>query len=87
MTIDGHPLVYRKLKDIVLYNPTGVVTRDNYSIATTERAFLDMIYLFPDYYFDNLHPLDWEKCEDLVHLYGNRQLIKRLHHYRNKHAE
>ena len=85
--IDKRTFTFRKLKDAVLYNSAGVINNDNYSIATPERAFLDMIYLFPDYYFDNLSPINWQKCSELARIYGNKQLIKRLNKYKGKHAE
>lgn len=85
--IKEHTFAFRKLKDMVLYNAAGVVNKDHYSIATPERAFLDMIYLYPDYYFDNLGPINWQQCEELAIIYGNRQLVKRLDKYRGKHAE
>lgn len=81
-TIDGHPIVFRKLKDRVLYNGSGVKHEKNYSIATPERAFLDMIYLSPKFYFDNLRPINWGLCDALVGLYENKQLIKRLASYK-----
>ena len=82
MTVDKYTFTFRKLKDTVLFNATGIISKDNYSIATPERAFLDMIYLFPNYYFDNLKTINWEKCEEIVKIYNNKQLIKRLHKYR-----
>jgi len=82
MTIDKHALTFRKLKDDVLFDSTGIIINDTYSIATPERAFLDMIYLFPNYYFDNLKSINWEKCDELVKIYNNKQLIKRLNKYR-----
>ncbi|PIR93521.1 hypothetical protein COT99_00275 [Candidatus Falkowbacteria bacterium CG10_big_fil_rev_8_21_14_0_10_43_10] len=81
MTIDKSTITFRKLKDTVLFNSTGIVSKDNYSIATPERAFLDMIYLFPNYYFDNLKSIDWEKCGELVKIYNNKSLAKRLNKY------
>jgi hypothetical protein len=81
MKIDGHSFTMRKIKNTVLYNPEGIIKKDNYSIASPERAFLDMAYLFPGYYFDNLKPLDWKKCSELVKIYGNKQLEKRLDKY------
>ena len=87
MTIDNHTITFRKIKKAVIYNPAGVDSKDNYSIATTERAFLDMIYLFPNYYFDNLKPIDWDKCDELVKIYDNKQLIKRLQNYRKKYVK
>jgi hypothetical protein len=81
MVVDGHALTFRKLKDAVLYNSAGVVMKGNYSIATAERAFLDMLYLFPNYYFDNLQPINFQKCFELVTIYNNKQLVKRLKNY------
>src|SRR3990167_9523649 len=75
MTIDKHTITFRKLKDSILFSPSGIKNENNYSIATPERAFLDMIYLFPQYYFDNLNTMNWEKCAELVIIYGNKQLI------------
>jgi len=84
--IDKHTFNFRKLKDIVLFNSTGVISKDNYSIATPERAFLDMIYLFPNYYFDNLKSIDWDKCKEIAKIYKNKQLLKRLDKYRKNYA-
>lgn len=85
--IDKYAITFRKLKDAVLFNSTGVVSKDNYSVATTERAFLDMIYLFPNYYFDNLKSINWEKCDEIAKIYNNKQLLKRLNKYRKNYAQ
>lgn len=87
MTVDKYTFTFRKLKDMVLYNSAGIISKDNYSVATVERAFLDMIYLFPNYYFDNLKPINWKKCDELVKIYGNRQLIKRFVKYQKNYVE
>lgn len=80
--IDGSTFIFRKLKDEVLFNSTSIISKDNYSIATVERAFLDMIYLFPNYYFDNLKLINWEKCVEISKIYNNKQMIKRLSKYK-----
>lgn len=87
IVVDKNTIIFRKLKDSVLFNPAGIVRKDNYSIATKERAFLDMIYLFPKYFFDHLESLDLEKCDELVKIYQNKQLEKRLNQYRKKYAQ
>ncbi len=74
-------ITYRKLKDNVLYCKDNLIEKDGYMIASMERAFLDMIYLFNNYYFDNLKNIDWKKCFDLVKIYDNKSLIKRLNKY------
>lgn len=76
---------FRKLKDIVLYSALGIKAEKNYSIATPERAFLDTIYLFPEFYFDNLRSINWETCFELAKIYENQQLVKRVAQYQ-KHA-
>lgn len=86
MTFDKNTITFRKLKDTVLFSSLGVDNKENYSIASLERAFLDTIYLFPKYYFDNLHSIDWKKCFELVKIYNNQQLIKRLKKYHKKYA-
>lgn len=80
-------ITFRKLKDTVLFSPAGVENKDHYSVASPERAFLDTIYLFPEYSFDNLRSLNWEKCFEWVDVYHNQQLIKRLKKYQKKYAQ
>lgn len=84
--VDKRAFTFRKLKDKVLYNSTGIVNRDNFSIAAPERAFLDMIYLFPEYHFDNFSGINWEKCFDLAKIYDNKELAKRLNKYYKNYA-
>jgi predicted transcriptional regulator of viral defense system len=87
VTVDKTAITFRKLKDSILYNSAGVENKEYYSMASPERAFLDAIYLFPKYYFDNLRSIDWDKCFALVAIYGNQQLIKRLKRYQKKYAQ
>lgn len=86
MKVDNHTITFRRLKDELLFNPIGTTFKDNYAIAGPERAFLDTIYLFPGYHFDNLSSLDWEKCFELAPIYKNKEMIKRLHKYHKIHA-
>ena len=82
--VDQYTIRSRRLKDEILFNPTGITIGSTYSIATVERAFLDMIYLFPRYYFDNLRPINWEKCFELVGVYNNKQMARRLIKYQEQ---
>lgn len=85
--VDNHTFTFRKLKDEVLYNSSGITNQNNYSIATVERAVLDMIYLFPNYYFDNLQPINFQVCFDWATIYHNQQLLKRLNKYYKDHVK
>ena len=82
----NHKFIFRKLKDEVLANNQGIINRDGYSQASKERAFLDMIYLFSNYHFDNLRTIDWEKCAQLAKIYKNKKLKNRLKKY-HKYAQ
>lgn len=84
--LNDHSFIFRKLKDSILYNSSGIKNENNYSIASPPRAFLDTIYLFPNYYFDNLKSINWEQCFELVKIYDNKQLTKRLNIYYKTHA-
>lgn len=85
--IDHKTITFRKLKDSLLYNPTGIKHEQGYSIATVERAFLDTIYLSPKFYFDNLRSINWETCFELAKIYDNKQLIKRITKYQKTYAK
>jgi len=85
--IGDHTIIFRKLKNSVLFNALGVKNEKNYSIATPERAFLDTIYLSPKFYFDNLRSINWETCFELVKIYDNKQLIKRVTQYQKNYAQ
>lgn len=78
---DDNIFIYKKIKDIVLSNSKGIEKKENYFIATKERAFLDILYLYKDYYFDNLKSINWNDCFDIVKIYENKSLIKRLKEY------
>ena len=77
----GQTYVFRKIKDSVLANPDGIEKKGNYSIATKERAFLDMLYLSKEYHFDNLTLIDWDKCFEILAMYENKAMAQRLNSY------
>lgn len=78
---DGQNFMFKKLKIKILTNNAGVENKNNYSIATKERAFLDVIYLHKDYHFDNLSPLDWDKVFTILPIYKNKRMIKKVNEY------
>jgi len=78
ITADGQTYSYRKIKESVLTNNAGIEHKDNYSIATPERAFLDVVYLNKDYHFDNLSVLDWNKVLEILPIYSNKRMEKEI---------
>ncbi|MEK7506195.1 MAG: hypothetical protein AAB572_01160 [Patescibacteria group bacterium] len=82
ITADGQTYSYKRIKDAILTNPAGIETKDNYSIATPERAFLDVVYLNKDYHFDNLSALNWDKVFEILPIYGgNKRMGKAVKKY------
>lgn len=81
ISCDGQRYLFRKMKNSILTSRDGIESKEGYSIASVERAFLDVVYLNTDYHFDNLAPLDWKKVFLLLPLYGNKMLEKRVDFY------
>lgn len=72
---------YRRIKQNVLTNPAGIDRESGYFIASLERAFLDAVYIYKNYHFDNLGAIDWKKANSLKKIYKSRLLEKRLDEY------
>ena len=79
--VDGQTISYIRMKDYVLSNTTGVEQNGNVAIATKERAFLDRIYISKDYHFDNLDVLDWDKVFEILPIYNNKRMEKKVNVY------
>ena len=78
---DHHNFIFKKIKQSILTNTQGVSEQNDIFMADKERAFLDTIYLNKEYYFDNLNSIDWNKCFNLVEIYENINMEKRLKKY------
>jgi len=81
ITVDNQAYVYKKIKDTILTNNAGIEIKNNYSLASPERAFLDTLYLYKEYHFDNLSPLNWEKVFEILPIYQNKKMEKRVQKY------
>jgi hypothetical protein len=80
--IDGQTYFYRKLKNELLINTEGIDRQANQiNIATPERAFLDILYLNKEYYFDNLNPLNKELIYKLLPLFQSKILEQKAGKY------
>lgn len=78
ITVDNQVYSYKKIKDTVLINSFGIEHVEETSIATKERAFLDTLYVNNDYFFDNLHSLDWDKVFLILPIYDNKRMVKKV---------
>ncbi len=76
---DNQEYIYKKLKDTILVNTTGVEDKGTYFIASPERAFLDLLYLNKNYYVDNLSSLNFDKVLFILPIYQNKRMEKVVH--------
>jgi len=74
----GQTYRYRQIKDDILYNTEGIVNSDNINIAIPERAILDMMYLSPEFYFDNLTGVSKKLIVKLLPIYKSQRLNERV---------
>ncbi|MEK7633610.1 MAG: hypothetical protein AAB437_02090 [Patescibacteria group bacterium] len=72
---------YKKIKNKILNNPSGIIYENYFPEAILERAFLDTIYIQGNRHFDNLGPIDFEKCEKLLPIYEGELIINDLKSY------
>ncbi len=77
----GQRISFIRIKDYVLTNTTGIEHKNNIAMATRERAFLDRIYISKDYHFDNLDILNWNKVFEILPIYRNERMNKKVQEY------
>ncbi len=75
--VGNQQFVFRKIKWSALVNTSGIIRQSNHiNIASPERAFLDLLYLAKDYYFDNLNPLNKQLIRKLLPVYQSKGLSR-----------
>lgn len=85
--VNSTDIQYRQIKGEVLTNTLGIEQKVGYFIATLERAFLDAVYIYKNYHFDNLGAINWEKVENLKKIYKSKAFEKRVGEYYKLHRE
>ena len=77
--VENQTVKYRKIKNELLVNTTGIRRLDDQvNIATSERAFLDLLYLNTRYNFDNLNPLNKKLIYNFLPIYQSDSITKRV---------
>lgn len=81
IVVGEQKITFVRMKDYVLSNSIGIEHKDGVATATRERAFLDRIYVSKDYHFDNLSSLNWDKVFEILPIYHNKRLEKKVKEY------
>ena len=76
--IDKNVYQYRKIKNEILIDMSGIIRSNNLNIASPERAFLDVMYLNASYYFDNFNSLNKNVIYELLPVYNSKILTERI---------
>ncbi len=87
VNIDGQRYTFRKIKNSILTDSTGVIHRDESSFASRERALLDTLYLNTDYHFDNLGGVNWDEVVEILPIYDNKRMGKKVNKLYKKFLE
>ncbi len=75
---DRQAYTYQRIKDTILTNSAGIEVRGSYSIASPERAFLDVLYRSKSYHVDNLRPLNWDEIFRLLPVYASKRMEQKV---------
>ena len=79
--VDNKKYIYKRLKEDILLDSTGISKIDNlYYMANPCRALLDTVYLNKDYPIDNLNlnSFNFKEAYEMVLIYENKTLSKEL---------
>lgn len=80
LVVNKQKFIYHKIHDDIFFQKTGLIVSDNVTMAIPERALLDLLYLYPKATVDHLSVINKNVCVDLLPLYHNKALTKRLHY-------
>lgn len=76
--VDGWEFRYRRIKGEIAIDVSGLEHSNGISIASPERAFLDVLYLSSEYHFDNLRPLSYRKVLEILPIYKCKRMEERV---------
>jgi hypothetical protein len=78
LEVEGQVYSFRRVKESILTYPAGIAHRDESSIATKERAFLDVLYIHTDYHFDTLDGMNWTAVLEMLPVYQNKRMTRKV---------
>ena len=81
--VDGNIIIFRVIKKEVRQNFEWIIMKNWYPIATKNRAILDSLYLYKNFFFDNLDNINWKELEKLAKIYNSKILEKRINILKN----
>jgi hypothetical protein len=78
LEIGDKTFTYHKLKPDIFYNQIGLVQKDNYTIASPERAICESFLFANSPAFDHLNQVSKTELLKVSQIYGNLSLEKKI---------
>ena len=79
LTIGKQKISYHKIKADIFFNSLGLEQKENYVIASMERAICDSMYFYPNISLDHVpSKIDIKKLRQISKIYDNKSLEKRI---------
>ncbi|MGA2666713.1 MAG: hypothetical protein ABSE91_01315 [Patescibacteria group bacterium] len=86
ITVENIEYVYKKIKDSALFNPIGINFLGNKTVASKERSIVDILYLSPNFSFDQLVNINWDLCLQIAQIYSNKRLSSQIKKLKENYA-
>lgn len=74
--INGQKYEYHKVKESIFYSNIGLIKQNGLTLASKERTICDLLYVYPNFAFDNLSGVNVLELSAIASLYSNKRLKK-----------
>lgn len=74
--IDGQKYEYHKVKESIFCSDIGLIKQNGLTLASKERTICDLLYVYPNFAFDNLSGVNVLELSAIASLYSNKRLKK-----------
>lgn len=78
LKVEDKVFVYHKVKSEVFYNPLGLIQKENYTIASVERAICETFLFSTRPSFDHLSGISGQELIKISKIYNNLNLEKKI---------
>jgi hypothetical protein len=74
--INGQKYEYHKVKESIFYSNIGLIKQNGLTLASKERTICYLLYVYPNFAFDNLSGVNVLELSAIASLYSNKRLKK-----------
>jgi len=76
--INNRNYIYKSVKSDIFWNSKGIIDKNNFKIASPERAICDSIYLNIESGIDNFNSININKLTQISRIYKSKILTKKI---------